>query len=469
MENDQTTPVSAYPPRDATQPHLTKQTLASHNAADRGVAHPLHAPLHSVGSPFSSLGTGSSASFGKPAPLSSTNVTSPSAQSKTQSPDPLETLPKLVESPVVLPKLVGPTAVSSINPPPSSRSGQSSGDSARPRSSGSSTSESDGHVGPTRASIRAWAKATPAGPPRGTPSGSSPSDSTPSGSTPDLPHGQSGSDDNLSRVSLTHSAAPPVRSPESSIDAVSSGSGDESPGNGVEAEESSGNVADGESSGSEHASRSPPTTSPSPPPEQASIQVRRESLAPYPHSSIIAPPHHHSSLPRHHPHHAHAHTPHPRPPLAHSQFSSDSLPPAPNAAHQDQRERLDRRQHRHSHSGRHRHRERERDRDRDRDRRSRTLGSNPSIAPPAPIPASGRASLDPLPPPPPPLRPLRVSSGNGTDVFEEMVKMLMSSRRPLLRAGGAENGWIPLTPPPRRQNDVLDDIWQMIQWSSRDR
>ncbi|KAI0358105.1 hypothetical protein OH77DRAFT_1241304 [Trametes cingulata] len=462
MENYQTSPGSAYRPREDTQLSLTEKTVAGLDAEKGGVmpVNPLRARLSCVGSPLSSFGASSSSSFSTRPPLSSTNVTSPSSLAK-QSPDPFETTPEVVDSSVPVLEKAGPPPVSGTNLPASSRSGESSAASVLPRSSdtcGSGASESEGHVGPTRASIRAWARATPAGPPQGPP---------PSRMPEHLrirPDPGSGSDDNLSRASLTRSAGAHARSPESSIDPLGPGSGEESP---DEAEGSSGNVADAESSGSERACRSPPASTPHH--AQPSSAVQRESLAPYPHSHADVPPYPLLPHPRHHAHHPQAPRPRPRsPPLPQSHSSSDSQPPATPIAHQD-----DRRQHRHSHSGR-RRQHRERERERDRDRCSHPPAFNPSTAPPAAAaaPAPGLASFCPRPstraPAQPPARPLKLISGGNSDVFDDMVKLLVSSRQPLLRAGGAGDGWTPHgARQPRRENDVLDDVWQMVQWSAR--
>ncbi|CDO74318.1 hypothetical protein BN946_scf184449.g3 [Trametes cinnabarina] len=247
----------------------------------------------SMHSPFSSLvsGSGSGSSSNKLHTHSLGQGTMPSSQqSKTQSPDTLDlvTPPKLVESPLALPEAV--QAEPFIVPPvsESSQDYQPRQDEPRERpqlstNSGSGSSDSEDHIGPTRASIRAWAKATPAGPPRDTPS----------------PHlsllkASSSSSDNVSRVSLTRSAGRLTDTSQSSNGNASSASGDDSNERAVETEESSGNIADGESSGSD--SRSPPTppsdpSLPSSPPDDRAIHRHLTAhLAPLPPLPPPPPP-----------------------------------------------------------------------------------------------------------------------------------------------------------------------------------
>ncbi|KAH9851369.1 hypothetical protein C2E23DRAFT_237096 [Lenzites betulinus] len=419
-------------------------------------------------------------------------------------------------------------------PPTSLRSADSSAESPDPAQppakSTPGTSESEDHVGPTRASIRAWAEATPAG---------APGDRASPGLRA-MP--RSNSDGNLSRASLTRSARV---TPEGSVAPTSGGSRDASPQRSMEMEESLGNVADGESSSSDHASGTPPSSSP--PPEDAALDARRELGAPHPHpTSPSHPPPPPIAQPQPHPPHAprhvqfkqshaspRAHATHlPRPP-PYTQSSSDSIPSKPAHPEQpDQPERVERRHHhhhrncpRHHHHHRRRHRDRDKDRDKDREhdhdkkRPSADFGApgddnNPNPRrdhdahpPQAPRPGPVIYHLVPLrpllppPPPLPPLRALRVPSiegdGSTTDILAEVVRMIKGTRAPLLRTGGvmdenyryanadADGGWIPFpsvgagggsaqgpgrspgsgSGGRRRENDVLDDIRRMIQWS----
>ncbi|KAI0824057.1 hypothetical protein BC628DRAFT_475317 [Trametes gibbosa] len=358
------------------------------------------------------------------------------------------------------------------------------------------------HVGPTRASIRAWAKATPAGAPGNRVS-------------PGLcVMPRSNSDDNLSRASLTRSARPVSATPEGSITQASRGSEDENPRRFVEREGSLGNVADGESSNSDQASRSPPSSSPSP--QDAALNAQRELRAPHPHPtspSRVSPP---IAQPQPHSAHASRHvrftqapmSPHEPPrPAPYAESSSDSISvPAHTPAHPDQPERAERRHHHHHHNcSRHHTHHRRRHRDRDKNRPGADPSTNPPSAPrPGPI-TYHLVPLRPLPPPPPPLPPLRVSPAGGenceggtTDMLAEIVRMIKGTRAPLLRTGGAidENywhvngdGWIPFPSAASgsgqgtgrssvsgsglgsgsrqvmKENDVLDDIRSMIQLS----
>ncbi|KAI8993822.1 hypothetical protein BD414DRAFT_534920 [Trametes punicea] len=458
MDNDvfQSLPLANLATKRPAHPLLTKQGRAGlqgqGSVASSDGVNLVHLNHH-LGHPlFSSLGSGSGSSSQLPQSSSGQGTPASSQQSKTQSPDPLDTLPKVVESLVALPE---PIVLEPVSIPPASislRDDESQvGHQERPQlsaNSSSASSDSEGHVGPTRASIRAWAKATPAGPPRDTPS----------------PYSSvlqpSGIEDHDSRVSPTRSAGHLSETSKSSSDNVSSGSGDESARNAIEAEESSGNIADVESSGSEPVSASPLYPSHLPTPGDGSeLTAHRQLLAPHPNTRQRV----HAPHPRLHMH-AHPHVQHaPRPHVPHLHTSSESSPPAPTPAQtQEHQERLDRRSQRHPQTGRRRHR----DRDRDRDRRSRTPSSNAGVTQVAP--GTVLAPLRPLPPPPPPLprlRPLREASADSPDVLDEIVKMLSTSRGPLLRMGlsGDEGGWVPLRPP--RQNDVLDDIYTMIVWS----
>ncbi|KAM5543314.1 hypothetical protein V8D89_003188 [Ganoderma adspersum] len=124
---------------------------------------------------------------------------------------------------------------------------------------------------------------------------------------------------------------------------------------------------------------------------------------------------------------------------------SDPPPAIVASAHaQEQMECLDRRQHRHpsSQSARRRHHKRDH---REHDRCSRTSPSQCQVSEPR-LPA----------PPVPPLRPLQLTAG-GPDVLKEISLMLVSSRRPLSRTR------VDLNTPPRRENDVLDDIYVMVR------
>ncbi|KAH9894865.1 hypothetical protein C8Q73DRAFT_474618 [Cubamyces lactineus] len=368
-----------------------------------------------------------------------------------------------------------------------------------PSTSRPPASDSEERVGPTCASIRAWAKATPAGAPRYTPS----------------PYASalhsSGSDENESCVSLTRSANRTSDSPHphrhrSRVASSGSYSSDQSPDSidrEMETEESPGNVADGESSGSEPASTWSPNASPlsSPPLEGQERIENRESLAPHPHPGA------HNTHSRSQPHqlhhnyaHAHAHAhlqaPYPNPqgstracpyisaqhphPAPHSDSSSASPPPelTPEnitthwSGHQGSR---DRRMHHHQPNSRRRHRDRDRDRDWDRHREQ-----PPSLLPPPPpslfhteLPLHTLPPLRPLPPPPPPLIRTGIprARAENADVLCEITKMLTLSSNPLLpREGAAESGlggggWVPLRV--SREDDVLDDIYKMVMLSSR--
>ncbi|TBU24957.1 hypothetical protein BD311DRAFT_780625 [Dichomitus squalens] len=300
----------------------------------------------------------------------------------------------------------------------------------KPRSADTPDSSQYGEVeepgAPTRASIRKWAKATPAGPPRNTPS--------PSGSA-ELGH--SSSDHHIDRQSFTHSVSgkniglgTASGSGSSSGDDEDSGGSRHSSSNSL-GHESSGNIADIESGGSasplhlpDPSSALDPDLSPS-----SSPPVRRAVHRPSPQS--------------------------------HGQSSTSDCPPPvlvnPDAVAQEQRERLERRHHRHL--PHHPHSSRRRHRDRERERRART--SNPTS------PANAHAqeqnpptAPDARPPAAPmrPLRPLQLITG-GMDVLEDIGRMLQGSRQPLLRTRvdlGA-------TSPPRRANDVLSDIHDMIR------
>ncbi|KAI0737551.1 hypothetical protein C8Q80DRAFT_310702 [Daedaleopsis nitida] len=208
---------------------------------------------------------------------------------------------------------------------------------------------------PTRASIRAWAKATPAGPPRYTPSPAS-----------SAALAQYRSDDNLDRKSITRSAGHPfVSSVSGSNSEPGSGttSSDEDSSGSPPLAESSGNIADVESAGSGSDDRS-------------SHGVLSPSTSPPPRPPVV---------------------PHPPTQLRTHSSSSDSVAPAIIVSHvqmQDQQERLDRRAQRHPHtSGRRRHRDRERDRER------RPRSSNPPISPAGSPNPAGQAQQHQHPPP----------------------------------------------------------------------
>ncbi|KAI0666616.1 hypothetical protein C8Q78DRAFT_1082884 [Trametes maxima] len=471
MDGRQSPFSSPHPPNEAPPSHLTAK-LAGHDKAYLGVASPLQSGSGSP--PFSPPGHGSSSSKARivlilPSQhLFSPESTTPSL-SKTQSPDPLDTFSKLRESPITSPETAD---IQDVSPNPVAAGPISVGSDKllpepqeHPQPTASSTSpssDSEGHVGPTRASIRAWAKATPTGPPRSTPS-------PPSSTQP-----QSESDDSSERPSLTRSASRPRTVPSGSFSAPSSG--DENVGpprtKSVLEEGSSGNVADGESSGSEHVSSPPALTMPPSPPNESAPTPDRETLAPHPH------PHSHGAHayvhhpPNRSPPHAHVH-PHPnsparhpsRPPLASKSSSESSHSDVfPGHSH-EQPDRLERRPHRHHYNARRRHRER--DCEREHARRARA-SSHPT--PPSPTAFTPFFPLAPLPPPshsPSPLRPLQASAGqNNMDVLQEIARMLVATRRPLLRtaegagAGAEGDGWIALGPP--RGNDVLDSICRMI-------
>ncbi|RPD52808.1 hypothetical protein L227DRAFT_581910 [Lentinus tigrinus ALCF2SS1-6] len=446
---------SSVSPQDSSSCHPPASSADPRAHLPRHLAHPAATTLTS--------GSGSSSSVSK-LPLFSSGDGTPTSDSRIRTTNTPLTPPSLVESPqFVSPgedeKHIPLSAATGLHPPSPTTSPPSQADSpphlaSHAGESSASLSSADEQL-PTRASIRAWAKATPAGPPRNTPSPTS---------SAVLP--QSSSDDNLDRQSITRSAG---HQTVSSISASRSGSGsgtsssdeDDSVGSGnlPFPEESSGNVADIESSGSGGEDASPQGTSD---PSPSVSPLSRELLAPAP----LHPPHGHG--------HAESSA---------SESSSPAIMPT-SAQVQEQQDRIDRRGDHHppqhpGHSGRRRHRDRDRDRDRDhRERRSRP--SNPTPPQPQPHPrrvqypsshtqSQGRVfpplRIIPdirLPPPPPPMRPLRplqVSSG-GVDVLEEMSRMLHYSRRPLIRTGvDSRTG-------PRRENDVLDDIAFMIQMSN---
>ncbi|KAI0644480.1 hypothetical protein C8Q79DRAFT_775077 [Trametes meyenii] len=461
METHQSPPSSPHPQTQTPILHLTRKLVGHHVREDHAPSSAA-SPLHSGSgtSPFVSSGHGSSSS--KPPHLLSPDSASPSSLSKTQSPDPLDTFSKVSNPPFSPPEGVDIQMISAksviANPIPDGPDESLAGPQEQPKPATSSTSpssESEGHVGPTRASIRAWVEATPSGPPRET---SSPASFA-------LP--QSESDGNSDRLSITRSASRPGVVSHSSFGSASCTSGDENGrpplGRNVPEYGSSGNVADGESSGSEQVFASPlGPSAPSSPPRELDSPFDRETLAPHPHPH--AQTHHcppncsplqayaqlHPNSPNRHPS---------RPPIV-SKSSSESASPnmIPGHSHAHAHgppDRLERRPHRQHTRRRHRG-----ERDRDHAGRART-SSHPTIP----------VALTPLPflPPPPaplsPLRPLQVSSGGGMDVFEEIGKMLVTARRPLLRVdGGAQNeGWVPLGRP--RENDVLDDICRMIVMS----
>ncbi|KAJ8456594.1 hypothetical protein ONZ51_g12033 [Trametes cubensis] len=172
-----------------THPQLVKQQAAyipgQDSVVSSDVPDHLGARAHADLSPFSSLGSGSGSSSNKLPRFSSGNDTTLVSASNTQSPDAIDDSPKIIESPDVL-STPDPALLVS-EPPPKSKSSAAAQDPPAPTTSSSSpSSDSEGHVGPTRASIRAWAKATPSGPPRDTPS-------------PHTALRSSGSDDNASR------------------------------------------------------------------------------------------------------------------------------------------------------------------------------------------------------------------------------------------------------------------------------
>ncbi|TFK88615.1 hypothetical protein K466DRAFT_564668 [Polyporus arcularius HHB13444] len=369
-----------------------------------------------------------------------TSNTSPTTPDLAEFPRPI------CESPGAGGKHVPVSAVTSLQAPSPGTSPQSQAVSSASPANETSTSSSSDEQLPTRASIRAWAKATPAGPPRNSPS--------PWGSAV-LP--QSKSDDTLDRHSITRSAGQQTDGASGSGSGTSSSDED---GRGHPrdlpfSEESSGNVADIDSSGSSGEDMAPQDTSdPS-----------------RPHRDLLAPAALH---PHPQPHQSQAHP---------GSSSSESPPPArvvPPAGIQEQQERIDRRVDRHhTGAGRRRHRDRERER--------RARPSNPTPTPPhhqsQPQPQArphGHSTLAPLrlipdrplpPPPPPPLRPLRplqvaTSSSGGGDLFDDISRMLQFSRRPLLRTGVDPGGTREAFSSPSRNNDVLTDIWFMIQMSN---
>ncbi|RDX45675.1 hypothetical protein OH76DRAFT_941256 [Lentinus brumalis] len=368
--------------------------------------------------------------------------TSPSLGSYVHTSHTSLTTPDLVEPPrPVSPgaggKHIPVSAVTGLQAPSPGTSLSSQAVSASPANTSSSSDEQL----PTRASIRAWAKATPAGPPRYSPS--------PWGSAM-LPQSRI-----LDRHSVAGSAGRRTVSSVSQDGASGSGSSTDEDDrvrsrNLPFPEESSGNVADIESSGSSGEDMAPQDTSdPSPsasPPPFAS-PPDRELLAPAPLHS--------------HPHQSQAHP---------GSSSSESPPPAgviPPAGIQEQQDRIDRRVDRH-------HRRRHRDRDRER----RARPSNPNPTPPQhhsqpqgrPHGHSTLAPLRLIPdrplPAPPPLRPLQLVSSGGGDLFDDISRMLQFSRRPLLRTGVDPGGTRGASRSPPRNNDVLVDIWCMIQMSN---
>ncbi|KAI0779907.1 hypothetical protein C8Q74DRAFT_1261848 [Fomes fomentarius] len=322
---------------------------------------------------------------------------------------------------------------------------------AQPTSSSSSlkhsagSQRSDDEMLPTRASIRAWAKATLAGPPRDTPS-----------PTMTALIQLSVSDEDIDRKSITHSAghlsptlspSPDTSSGNSSGDEDNSGSGS---GHAPLTSEGSGNVADIESagSGSDMPSSSPLLLGSSDPPLSTSLPSRPTTMLLQGAAQI------HSS-------------------------SSESLGRTIFNVHgQEQQARIDRRGNRHP-SGRRRHRERERERDR------RSRASNPTtplhatqVLPPqgqSPATQARRLTVFPqsgLSLPPPRLRPLRLlqtmgPTMGGLDVLDEITRMLQSSRGSLIRSvadiGDHRYGSMRLG----REDDVLDDISLMIQMQTQ--
>lgn len=481
-----------------TRPHLTKQTLASRDGRNTAASPntPISLDMHSASSRLSSFGDGSGSSSSK-VPMtfaviqshfinvllqqyfSFSNAMSTSSFSGPQSPDAeLETSTKPAQSPRFAyfqfskPDNDSHTPASllsrELSEPPQISASPPSG-----------TSESEDYGGPTRASIRAWAKATPAGAPT----------SLSTRSIPEPPH--SGLDEYFNRLSLTQTMRDSPTSAESSVKRSSSRSRDISSRKSFEREENSGNVADGESSGSEQNSSSPLIGSPSP--DNLKLAAQRELTAPHPHPRSASPPkpigHAHTADTRQHatahsPVHSHSHAPyahfHPQAhsrAVPHSGTSPESSPPvsqsvpasAPTPTHPDQQERAERR-HRHK---RRRHRDRERDREHDRDRRTRHPPSHGVVSMPA---------LQPLPPlrPPPrpipmgtlPAMPLRTisvphssasnaSSRPKTDVFGEIEKMLRKARKPILRVREMDEN------ENEAENDVLENIRAMFQRSCR--
>ena len=344
-------------------------------------------------------------------PLSSGSNTTLSTQTQVRTPATPSTLPSAMEDPQ-LPFDKQPDPVGGMDPlstPPSDAPTHKD-----PCTSSSDSSDEQGT--PSRASIRAWAEATPAGPPRMTPS--------PTGSAALT---KSGSDDGFDRASVTHSAGHQTPSQSSGSDSRSPSRGDL-----PFADESSGDAADVDSSGSSSSkdNRSSPSAHPPYPPGQV-------PLAPAP---LQPPPHGRSS------HRTH-------PPLVHTSSESESsLHPTLLVLHahqQEQQDRLDRRAQRHLHGHHHSLRRRQR----------RPRVSNPT--PPGSSQGAGLArTFDPRLPFPPmrPPRPLQLTTG-GVDVLEEIGRMLITSRRSPVRAvanagGPAVQGG--------RGDDVLEDIYLMI-------
>ena len=327
--------------------------------------------------------------------LSSGSNTTPSTQTQMPTPTAPSALPSVVEHPQA-----------SFDEPPNTAEG------LRPVPPYEDPSDSSDEQGsPSRAIIRAWAKATPAGPPRMTPS--------PTGSAPLT---NSSSDNGFDRTSVTRSTGRQTVSTPSQRS--ESGSRFPSRGDLPFADGSSGSAADVDSSGSSSSkdNRSSPSAHPPYPPGQA-------PLAPAP----LQP------LPRR------------RSPLVHASSSESSLHPTLLILHahqQEQQDCLDRRAQRHLH-GHHSLRRRQR----------RPRAPNPT--PPGSSQGAGLArTFDPRLPFPPmrPLRPLQLTSG-GVDVFEEIGRMLATSRRSPVRAvanagGSVEQGG--------RGDDVLEDIFFMI-------
>ncbi|KAI0326577.1 hypothetical protein GY45DRAFT_1339359 [Cubamyces sp. BRFM 1775] len=299
------------------------------------------------------------------------------------------------------------------------------------------------HVGPTRASIRAWAKATPAGAPRDTPS----------------PHtsalNSSGSDDSGSRVSLTRSASHIVGLPHIQRSGEpSSGSRFEDPSlskmaRQAETEESSGNIADGESSGSEPASTPGPspitfinlirtltcTLTPKLTHNLIRIRTRRLRLILAPILTPIRTSHSTILTLRRTPTAA-RHLPRASPRPNTSPLIAKSSKTAETAARTDTRP---------------------------------AAGADIATASvtATEIETGTDVRLQPHPSSTP-IRTPRAPAGD-MDVLDEITKMLALSSTPLLRRGGGVDvgmggdGWVPLRVP--RENDVLDDIYKMIMWS----
>ncbi|KAI0704098.1 hypothetical protein C8Q76DRAFT_801855 [Earliella scabrosa] len=308
----------------------------------------------------------------------------------------------------------------------------------------SSSSDSDEQL-PTRARIRAWAKATPAGPPRNTPSPSRSAIFARSSSDESLPRR------NISRSSLIPSASSLFRGSGIPLASVSSGSGSGS---------ESGRPRPGATSGDED-NMGPGFASgllPSLEEENSGNVADVESAG----SDCMFPPERLSDP------------------------SPSTSPPAPIAPVQDQQTWLDRRGHRHRPQPVHasRRRDRDRDRDRERDRRTRVLNPTPpNPAPPSTLPPSPQAhvqrpafhtriygsgtgpTLRPLRlipelrlPLPPPGERLQVTpTTGGADVLEEIAGMLHSSRSPPVRVEQCDSVRR------SREDDVLEEICSMIQ------